>query len=149
MRRAEKALAGRLVEHGEQRIEIAGHIEQSTGFVVQPELRPGENFAQFVQSAKAAGCGNEQIGQIGHQRLACMHAVDDVQLRQVGVRHLAFEQMLRDDADHLAAGVECGVGDQTHQADVAAAIDQAVTTHGEQRAEDVRRFCVDRGITAA
>src|SRR5688572_2962789 len=40
-------------------------------------------------------------------------------------------QMLRDDADHLAAGGHGRVGDRPHQADAAAAIDQTDVALGQ------------------
>ena len=42
----------------------------------------------------------------------------------VGMAGFALQQEVRDDADGPAAGVEGGIGDQPHQADAAAAIDQ-------------------------
>ena len=54
---------------------------------------------------------------------SCM-VVDDVQLGQAGVRDLAVDQRLRDDADSLAAGLEHCVGDDAHQAELPAAVDE-------------------------
>ena len=41
------------------------------------------------------------------------------------MRQLVVHQVLRDDADDLAAGGERGVGDDAHQPDVPAAVDDA------------------------
>lgn len=44
-------------------------------------------------------------------------------------------QALRDDTDHLATGIERRIGDHTHQADGATAIDQANAALGQVLAE--------------
>ena len=48
---------------------------------------------------------------------------------------LALEQEARDDADHLAARLEAGVGDRLHHPDPAAAVDERGAAPGELAAE--------------
>ena len=66
-----------------------------------------------------------------------------IQFGAAAVRDFMVDQRLRDDAEHLAAGVEHGVGDDPHQPQPAAAIDEvdAALDHrpAEQRARRRRR----------
>ena len=66
----------------------------------------------------------EAVGELGHQGLALVHGPDDVELREACVPDFAVHQRPRHDAYHLAAGPQRGVGDDAHQADVAAAVDE-------------------------
>ncbi len=59
--------------------------------------------------------------------------LDDVQLGQAGVRDLAVDEHLRDDADDLAAGGQRGVGERAHQTDGRAAVDDADAALGQRR----------------
>jgi hypothetical protein len=55
--------------------------------------------------------------------------------------------VLGDHADHFAAGFEHGVGDDAHQADVAAAVDEAEAFAGDALAEGDGCGCI-AGIVA-
>ncbi len=108
------------------------------------ELPPGEDLEEFIERAVAAGQGEEGVGQLGHEGLAVVHALDDVQLGELLVGELAFDERLRDDADGFAAGVAHGVGENAHEADVPGAEDQADAAPGQERAEPARFFGVNR-----
>ena len=58
-----------------------------------------------------------------------------MQLGQPGVADLAVDQVPRDHADHLAAGGERRVGQDPHQADLPAAVDDADVAAREQPGE--------------
>src|ERR1044072_4906316 len=45
----DEALRNRVIEHGVQRVEIALDVGEHHGFGVQPQLRPGDDFHQFVE----------------------------------------------------------------------------------------------------
>ena len=75
--------------------------------------------------------------ELRHHRLALVHRVDDVQLGDAAMREFARDEGVRDDAGHLAAGLERRVGEHAHQPDVAAAVDEADLTCG-QRARRAR-----------
>ena len=100
-----------------------------------PELAPGQHLEHLVERAEAAGQGDETVGQVEHARLALVHVGDDLEPGQAGVGDLPADQLLGDDADDFAAGRECGIGDDAHQADVAAAVDQRQAVLRQARAQ--------------
>ena len=51
------------------------------------------------------------------------------------VGDLLVDEDVRDDADDVAAGGECGVRDRAHEADARAAIDEAEASGGDGAAE--------------
>ena len=67
--------------------------------------------------------------------LSGVHAVGDDHLGDVCMGDLPLRQELRDDPEHGAAGLEDGVGDDAHDADPAAAVDQADAGLSEAVAE--------------
>ena len=88
------------------------------------ELRPGHLLDQLFQRADAAGQRDERVRQLEHLLFAFVQVARDDQLAAVE-RALALGQEVRDDAGDLAAVVEHGFGKLAHQADRAAAVDQA------------------------
>src|SRR5581483_227623 len=64
------------------------------------------------------------------------------------VRELAIDELLRDDADHLAAGRERAFRERAHQPDLAAAVDDAEAACGHGRPEHARRVGI-RGAPPA
>jgi hypothetical protein len=101
---------------------------------VEAELGPGEDLEELLEGAQPAGQGDETVGQLGHAGLAGVHRVDHLEAGQALVADLPFEQRAGS-PHHLAAGGQAGVGDDAHQADVAAAIHQLDAPLGEQLAE--------------
>ena len=85
---------------------------------MEAELRPRRDLEQLLQGAEPAGEGHEPVGQLVHQGLALVHRADDPQVGEAVVGDLPVGHVLGDDADHLAAGVEHGVGDLAHEADL-------------------------------
>jgi hypothetical protein len=53
-----------------------------------------------------------------------MHRVHDLHLDTAAMADLALKQAVGDDADHLRARLQSGIGGDAHQPDGAAAIDQ-------------------------
>src|SRR5690606_29551542 len=77
---------------------------------------------------------------------------DHFQPGQALVRDFPVDQLFRDHAHHLAAALQHGIGDDAHQADVAAAVDQLQALAGDAVAHGHGSFGVDRlaaGIGAA
>ena len=140
------------VDHADQGRVEAVDVEEGAGLVADAELAPGQHLEHLVQGAEAAGQGDEAVGQVEHAHLALVHRADDLQLGQAAVRDLPVGQLLRDHAGDLAAGLEHGVGDDAHQADVAAAVDQADAFAGQAVAQGDGAFGVGRlaaGVGAA
>ena len=109
------------LQHG---VVVAAHIEDAHGLVVVAELPPSPDFEQLFERADPAGNRQESLGAVGHQRLAFVHGVDDVQLvaQQIGV--FLVDQRMGNHTDHAPAGLLSGLRDDTHHAALAAAIHQ-------------------------
>ena len=143
--RCNEALADHFIEESEQLVVVSGCIEQTDRLIVDAKLRPSENFAKFVHRAEAAGQGNESVAQVRHQRLAFVHAFDDVQLRETAVRDLFTRKRSRDDTDDLAACLERRIRDNAHESDTAAAVDNSdISLH-----DFARDVCRDLDVTRA
>ena len=87
--------------------------------------RPAQGLEELLECADPAGKGEEGGRLVGHHGLALVHVGHDVQLGQPVVRDLLGRQRLGDHADRPAPRLEHRVGDDAHQADPAAAVDQA------------------------
>jgi hypothetical protein len=139
---AYETLADHVVHHRAQVAVIAAHVEKGAGVAMQAELGPGQHLEHLVHGAEAAGQGDEGVGQLVHARLALVHGVHHHQFAESLVRHLALDQLARDHADGLAAAGQHRVGDDAHQAHVAAAVDQGDAAPGHLGAEGARLFGV-------
>src|SRR4030095_11868422 len=71
---------------------------------------------------------DECIGELGHLCFSLVHGVHDDQLRDIGVRKFTGDQSLRNYPDHLSTALHDGVRNDSHQTDVAAAVDQSYPT---------------------
>ena len=145
---ADEAFVDQVVEEGQQRVVETVHFEQAQRLGVVAQLAPGPDLEQLFQGAEPAGRGDEGVGQLGHARLARVHAVYHFQAGQALVADLGLLQALRDDPDHFAAGV-CGVRHGAHQTDRAATVDQGQAALGQVPAEGHGGFLVDRGSAGA
>src|SRR6516225_5781993 len=99
----------------------AGDCEQPTRLGLNAELGPGKYLAKFFESAESAGQGHEAVGEVGHQRLALMHRLHDVQLGQSLMGYFSGHERFWYDADDGAVCRQYGVGESSHKADVAGA----------------------------
>ncbi len=91
--------------------------KQPDRFGVQAELRPGGDLRQLLKRSEATGKGGEAVGEVGHQRLALVHGVGDVQLGEPGMGQLPVDELLGDHSDDPSPGRQGGVGDGSHQTD--------------------------------
>ena len=117
-------------------------FEEAEGFFMDPELGPGQHFYGFLERSEPAGHGDKPARQFCHQRFAFMHGVYNPQILQISESNFLFDQNLRDDADNIAVFANHGVGDLTHQADVASAIDEGNTTFCQSFAQFTGRFYI-------
>lgn len=137
----------RMLDLRQERIVEAGHVQQTAGLGVEPQLRPGENFAEFIERAEAAGQGDERVAQLRHQRLALVHRVDDAQFGDASMRQLARHQRPWDHADDLAASGQSSIGQLTHEADVPASINKA-NPPPRQKDTELERRSSECGVVA-
>lgn len=117
---------------GEEGIVIAFDIQNGAGLALQRELRPGEGFAEFVPGAKAAGQGEEGAREIGHEGFAFVHGGDHVHLGEAGVGDFQIGEGAGDDPDDAASSGEAGIGEDSHQSDISASVDQRQAALGEE-----------------
>ncbi|KDB68842.1 tripartite tricarboxylate transporter family receptor, partial [Bordetella bronchiseptica B20-10725633] len=73
MLRAHEGFIHRVIQELTQQVVIAGDIEQAAWLLVHAQLRPGPDFEDLFQRARAAGQGDETVGLLRHQRLALVH----------------------------------------------------------------------------
>ena len=112
------------LDEREEVVEIAGHVDDPDRLRVKAELGPGDRLHQLVQGPEAAGEHDEAVRELVHQRLALVERLDHVELGQAAVRDLALLEEARDDPDHASPRRQRRVGDDAHQADLAAAGDE-------------------------
>src|SRR5262245_55341698 len=95
---------------------------------MQPQLRPRYDLAELFKRTIAARHRDECIGKLGHLCFSLVHGVHDDQLRDIGVRKFTGDQSLRNHTDHLSSTLHDSVRNNSHQTDVAAAVDQTNPT---------------------
>ena len=125
-------------------VPVAFHVEDADRLGVNPELRPREDLEGLLEGAQASGQRDEAVDERRHRGLALVHGAHDAQLGQAGVSELARDERLRDDADGLAAPLEHRVGDDAHEPDGAAAVDQPELARDQLGAEAPGRVGVGR-----
>ena len=125
MQRAQKFLIAGMIDEGHQMVKKSADVEDAHRFAVIAQLQPGQRLEQFIKRAVAAGEGDEAVGEISHQRFALVHVLHHMHFGDASMADFLVHQQLRDDADHLAAGGQAGIGRDAHQADAAATVNQA------------------------
>ncbi len=136
---------GHLMAHeGAQAVIETVDVQQANRLGVDAQLGPGHHLEQLFQRAHPARHGDEAFGQVGHHRFALVHVLDDEQAREARVADFALDEGARDDAGGFAAQTQHFIGDHAHQADLAAAVDEAdiVVDHGAR--QQARSIGVDR-----
>ncbi len=120
---AHEPLVDRVLEEREQRLPVAVDVEQPERLAMQAELLPREQLEQLVERPGAAGERDHRVGELGHQRLALVHGLDDVQLGQAGVGDFVLDEPVRDHSDNGAAGRQRRVRERAHEAHARASVD--------------------------
>ena len=121
----QEPLVARAVEEPLEQVVVAADVEEPDRLEVDAEHRPGQRLDDLLERPEAAGQGDEGIGQLGHPRLALVHRLDDLQLREAAVADLARPQRARQDADDLAPRVQRRVREDAHEPDARAAVHHA------------------------
>jgi hypothetical protein len=121
----EKLLIAHVIQKLEKRVIESADIEQPDGLEVQAELKPGKYFDYFFESANPSRQRYEGIGKLSHAMLALVHGLNNNKLRKSVMRALLCNHRARDDADDLTVSGQRGIGQHTHKAGTASAIDDA------------------------
>ena len=114
-----------------QVIVIAEGVIQCDGFLDESELVGDDHFRELVEGAEAARHGDEGVRFENQYLLALRHGLGRNHLCDTRMTYLMAEQKSGHHADDLAAAFEHPVGDDVHQADAAATVDQGAAVVGE------------------
>src|SRR6266404_2738944 len=146
---ADETLFGRAIEEREQRTEVAADVEHGDRLLMQAELRPGDRLEELVERPEPARQPDEAVGELRHERLPLVHARNDPEVGEPLVRDLLRRERPRNDADHLAAGLQHRIGDDAHEPDTATAVDESDAAPGELARERRRRVGTHRSCAEA
>src|SRR5581483_7949742 len=136
------------VDQSQQRSPIAVDADDQDRLVVELQLAPGDDLEELVQRTGPAGQDDERIGPAEHRRLARMHALGDDQPADAAMADLGAQEMVGDDAGHLAAGAQRRIGHDAHEADPPAAEHDLDAGPGQAPAQLARRIAVALGAAA-
>src|SRR5690606_31600281 len=75
----------RVREVRDQVIEVAGDVQKPARLGMKAELRPRHDLDDLLERTEAARQRHETVRQPGHERLALVHGVDDVQPGDTGM----------------------------------------------------------------
>ena len=131
----------------EHRAPVVARVAQHDRLGVQADLAQRHHLEKLVEGAEAARQRKEAVRDLDHPRLAHRHVGDDLEPLQAGMPDLLVHQLLRDDAEHLAAGGQRRIRHLAHQADAAAAVDEQPAARGN-RAPDLGSERKERRILA-
>ena len=122
---ADETFFPHVLEQRQIGLPVVFDVAQDDRLGVLVQLRPGRDLGELFQRADAAGQCCKSGGMLEHRHLALMHALGDDQFVDAGEHAFLAAQEFRDDAGHVAARFEHGPGHFAHEADAAAAINQA------------------------
>ena len=121
----EKPLVAHVIQKLEKWIVEPRGIEDPDRFEVQAELKPSKYFDHLFESADASRQRYEGIRKLSHAMLALVHGLHRNKLGKPAMCALLCNHRARDDSDDLAVSGQRGLGQHTHKAGAAAAIDDA------------------------
>ncbi len=104
------------------------------------ELGPGQDFHELFEGTEAARERQECVGVRGHQCLALVHGLHDVEMREPAMRNLELDESLRDHPDDRPAVRQHRIREQPHQTTMSAAVDQPHTALGQRSPESASRI---------
>ena len=128
--RAYEAFLKTVIDEVDEGIKIAFGVEDADRLSVKAKLCPGQNLKELFEGAIAPGKCDEAISKLGHPGFAGVHGVDNLKARSAQVLDahsgdLPAHQGFGDDPNHFTASLKGCAREFSHQADIAAAIDQA------------------------
>lgn len=113
------------------------NIEQRDRLAVKADLKPGGYLGEFLQRAKASWHGDEGIGASNHLGFPLMHRCHLDEVGDAFVLDLTGEQARWHHSGHGAPTGKNGIGNSTHQADGASAVDQLDAFTRQKRSERI------------
>ena len=137
---ADKTHLVHLAELLEEGVEEAVEIQQVHRLVYLLELIGDHDLEHLVEGADAAGEGDEGVTVGDDVFLALGHAADADELGDGLRKDYLLAEERGDDAHNMAALGERGATDDTHQAEIAATVDERVPLLGEVAAEGLGGF---------
>src|SRR5437868_5304967 len=102
------------------------------------ELSPSPYLEELFQRADPSRQRHESVRELGDQRLAGVHRVDDAQVGERLMRHFALDQHLRNNADDVAQLVEHCFGYRRHQPNTGSTVNHADASLAKQSTESAR-----------
>ena len=135
---ADEGVFAHMVEQVDQRVPEILDVGEHDRFAVLVELGPGGHLHRFLERADAAGQRDERVRLLEHQHLAFVHVGRDHGVLDIAEHQFAVFEELRNDAGHMPAMLEHGAGDDAHQTQASATVDQADVTLGHVLA---KLFC--------
>ena len=130
--------------HRDHRLPVAVDIDQHDRLFEEVQLAQGDRFEGLVECAQPAWQDRDSIRPREHLALALLHVGHKDKLGQTDMADLAAVERGRDDADDLSTRGERSVGDNPHQADATAAIDQVDPGQADLMAEPRRGLAIGR-----
>ena len=131
----DERFAAHVMQQLEKRRPEPLDVDQHDGLGVAAELGPRELLHQLLQRADAAGERDEGIRPVEHQLLALVHVLDHDHLVGVAQHALLLRQEFRNDAGHVSAVRQDRASNLAHEAEAAAAVDEADAGFGDQTSE--------------
>ena len=125
---ADEFFLAHVIHQSDERVPEVFDIGEHNGFPVLIELCPGGHFDGFFECPDTAGKRHKGVRLLEHQHLSLMHVDGDDGVLHVAQHLFPVLQELRDDAGHVPAMLEHGPGDDAHEPQAAAAINQADAT---------------------
>ena len=113
-----------VIQKRQEMVEVTTCIEQRDRLVVEPQLVPGDDLEQLFQGAKTSWKSDKGIGPLRHYRLPHVHVVDNHQLLQLSVAELLVVEGFRYDPYDPGSTLNRSIGEETHEAYIAATVDQ-------------------------
>src|ERR1051326_1755836 len=130
-----KALPDDGFDEFSQRPPETADVDEHHGLPMEVELLPGDDLDRLVERPEAAGKHDERVGELEHRALAIVHARNHAELRQRFVRDFETAKKFGNHADDFAAGAERRVGEDPHETDPPAAVDEADASGGDRLTE--------------
>jgi len=101
---------------------------------MQVKLEPGKHLEQLFQGANPARQRDKGVGQLGHLLLPRVHRIHGDELRHPLMPQFARHHPVRDHANDLAARRQRRIGQDAHQPDISAAINNRHSPRRQGRA---------------